>query len=112
MVGIKETKELVKAMLMLGNSAGMALADGKFDWSELGLFVAPLGSLPAALSGLQDLPKEWQDMDDSERDELMKYVQDEFDIPQDNIEEMVEKALQAGILIGQIVANFTKPKSA
>jgi hypothetical protein len=100
MKDIKETKELLRAILSFGSASGKAWEDKKFDWSEVTLFIQPLTMLPAALQGVSEIPAEWKDMDAAERDELMK-VCDEFDIPQENVEEIVEKALKAAVLLGK-----------
>ncbi len=93
MVGIENLKNFVGFGLKMGNAGGLALADGKIDFSDFNHFLAPMSALPAAVQALDDLKGEITDLDEAERKELHQYVIDEFDIPNDKVERLIEKSL-------------------
>jgi hypothetical protein len=83
-MGIEELKDVVFSGLKIGE----ALSDG-IQVTD----VAALVSLPEAISGISDVPAEIADLDEAEAEELKRFVKDNFDIPDDSIEEFVEKAV-------------------
>lgn len=93
MLGIKDLKEAV----YFGLKVGEAASDG-FSYDDFGV----LTSLPAAISGISNVPDELADLDEEEAEELKQFVQDSFDIPDDRLEEMVEKAVYAAIAVYQV----------
>lgn len=103
-VGIKEFKEALKAGLQLGNIVGHSLQDS-FKVMEI---LSLLKDLPAAFQGLDKVPSELADLDEAEKAELYAFVESEFNIPQDEIESYVEKALQFVISFGDLVGKFIK----
>jgi len=106
--GIQETKDVVKFVIRLGEAGAKSLEDGKFSVSDLSNFINAAGALPAAIGGIGSVPAELKDMDVDERAELLAYIKEEFDIAEENIEAVVEKALTAVIglfdLIKEIIA--------
>lgn len=69
--GIKETKEVVRAVVELKKAIDAARADGKFDIKEDFVYFAPV-ALPviAALEGVSNVPAELDGLDDNEAAEL------------------------------------------
>lgn len=107
-VGIKESKEVLDFVLALGNAAGVSLSDGKIGLEDLSNFFGALTVAGPAFEGIQDVVKEFKDLDKEEAAELVTYVKEKFDIPQDDIEAMVEKGLAAALLIGEIIVGLGK----
>lgn len=103
MAGIQETKEVLKVAAEIGNGVGIALQDGKFELSELALFVGALIDLPNAIQGIQQVPVELKDLDETERLELLNYMRDQFDIPQDETEEAVEDHVEFLLSLWKLV---------
>jgi hypothetical protein len=99
MPDIKETKEALAFVLSLGNALGTTLADGKITLSEAPQFMGALMAAPAAFQGLTEVPAELKDLDDAEKAELMAFVQSEFDIPNDQIEGVIEEGLALALAI-------------
>lgn len=90
MLGIEETKDVVRA----GIKIGVAFSDG-IGLDDIGVITV----LPAAIVGIADVPAELADMDEREAKELHQYVVDEFDIDDDNVEEVIEQAVKVVIEI-------------
>lgn len=94
---IKETKEVVYAGLKIGE----ALSDG-IDITDVGALTA----LPAAISGISNVPAEIADMDAAEMEELKQFVKDNFDIPDDRLEEFIEKAVATVVQVYGLYAAY------
>jgi len=96
---MKETTELILACVYLGNGVGKVAESNGFKKGWFGLityfpyFTRFLTSLPSALSGISDIPKELETMSLFDRRRLMQTIKDKFDIPQDEIENVLEDAL-------------------
>lgn len=96
-MGIDNLEILIRASAGLGSAAGRAYEDGKIG-------ITDLNELWAASGHAQDLMRcdfklvvpEWKDLDDMERVELVDLFSDEFEIPQDRAEEVVEGYLKHG----------------
>jgi hypothetical protein len=97
MAGISELKDVVK----FGIGVGEALADG-VQLSDLGALL----ELPNAISGISSVPEELSDLDDEERIELINYIRDEFDLPDEKVEEFVEDSLALVIAIHKLIVKF------
>lgn len=92
--GIQETKDVLSFALTFGNSLGAALKDGKISLAELPGFLPAVVKLPAAISGIQEIPSEISHLSDEEKAELFEFVKDEFDIENDKIEGAVLDGLK------------------
>lgn len=108
MTGIKETKELLKFVLGLGNAAGSAAADKKVDMSDLSALMIPLMSAGEAFAGIGEVPSELKDLTSEECAELLAYCKQEFNIPQDKAEAVVEAALVVLAEIGNLIVALKK----
>ena len=81
--GMEQTEDVVVFIL----DVTKALSDG-FQWAD----IVALKGLPAAIAGIDLVPDELEDMDPDEKAKLLALVQDKFDIPDDQVEDFVEKA--------------------
>jgi hypothetical protein len=105
---MKETTDLVMAVISLANGVGQAVADdGKIDVTDTVYLIEFMGSLPAAASGAEKIPGEIENMTDEQRTDLIALVKAKFDIPQDNVEEVLEDALTVA---EDLVCLFAKVK--
>ena len=81
-VGIKETLEWVRFICKTAKAAGVSLADGKFEWTEVANFFPALMELPTAIEGSGNVFPELSDLDASELKELQAVIMQELaDIP-------------------------------
>lgn len=102
-MGIKEVQDLLIFVCKLAEGFVKTLDDKKFNVLELVNFVPAVTALPAAISGIEDIPAELVDMDDAEREELLAAIADEFDIDADEVEEFVEDALGVVLSLVQLI---------
>ena len=111
MADIKETKELVLFISSLGNALGDALEDGEVDWTDLGTLVGVIRTVGPALEGAQEVFSELSDLSEVEYQELLATAQENFDIPQDQLEEYAESAFDLGLRLAMFVSKFfTEPE--
>lgn len=93
--GIKETKDLIIALAVIGAATGKSLEDGKITLTDVGIYFPALMKFPAAIAGIGDVPKELADLDPTELAELEETLVNEFDIPQDHVKELIADSLKA-----------------
>ena len=110
MEGIKETKEMLGLVIAVGNGVGASLNDNKISIFDLRHFVNALNVSKAAVDNAKNIPKELKDLDEKEKQELVEYVKTTFDIPQDNVEIVVEKALAVAIQFGDLIGALISKK--
>lgn len=92
--GIKETKEVLKFGVELGEAVDRALSDDKMDIADLVQLVPAFTAAGAAFENISLVPKELADMDEAESKELLEWAKAELDLSNDNVEAIVEKALE------------------
>lgn len=109
---IKETKEAVLCIINFANAAGASLEDGKLDLTDALKFWPAIVSLKAAVEGADKIPMEFAAMNDADRDELKQYVVDNFDIPEDKIELIIEQALSAILALWSLLDHGIFSKKA
>lgn len=96
--GIEETADVVVAIASFANATSSALEDGKIGLTDLPLLLNVAMKLPAAFTGISQVPKELGELDAEEKNQLLVLVKEELDFEGD-IEEVVTRAL---IIIGDI----------
>lgn len=102
-----EIVDLVKAIGATISVAGQVLADGKVDLRDL----AKATDLFSALRKFTDvdyiqLMPEAKDLDAAELAQIAKAFKDAFDLPQDNIEILVEQGLSILVTVASLVYEF------
>lgn len=91
-VGTKELTEMVDFVIALGMAVDKSLADGHLDMGDAFNLYPVLQAAPAAFADANKIPTEIEDLSDDEFEELMNHVQEEFDIADDALEEVLERA--------------------
>jgi len=109
MVGIKETKEAMLFGISLAMAVDESTQDG-FQWTDILSLIKPMTKLPAALDGIQEIPSELDDLDENERAELIKAIE-ELEFASEKSEAIAEQALIAGVEIGKLVIEIRKARS-
>ena len=107
MAGIQETKELVGFVLSVGEGVA-ALADGGVSFSDVVKFVEAARRAPAGIGGVGMVLPELKDLDEAEKAELKKFVEEDFDIPQDSVELAIEAAFKVGIDLSDLLKLLPK----
>ena len=100
--GIQQTKELLDFIFSLSEAIYKSAKDGEFTWSDGLNFIEPLKKIAPALDDIDQVIPEVMDLDASEWNELVDYVQANFnlEISEDedsDIETKIEEALNAGV---------------
>jgi hypothetical protein len=106
MPGIEEVKDVISVAAAIGNATGKVLQDDRFDWGELVEFVPALIALPEAVSGISHVPSELLDLDEAEKEQLKKFLIDEFDIPQRDLETVIEDHAKVIIDLWDLVKKY------
>lgn len=99
---MKELKEVLSFAIALGNALGESLEDGELTISDLVNLWAPISSASDAIEGASKVLAEISELDDAKTKELNDFVKSKFDIPQDELEKVVE----AGIGLALNVTKF------
>lgn len=105
---IKETKELLKFVIEMGEAFDKAYADKKIEISEMALLIAPLMQVGPAFEGLDKIGAELKDLSEAEAAELTAFVKEELDLQSDKVEEIIETALEVGVKLYGFVQLFKK----
>jgi hypothetical protein len=93
MYGIEELKDAVKAVCSLGNAIAASLADdGKITLGDATKFIGVVIQLPAAISGIGEVPKELADLTEAEKLEIIALVESELEVG-DRAEQVTIKIL-------------------
>ncbi len=104
----KDLKELLSFGLSLIQAGESALADGKFDLSDVIKFWEPLQKFNDALDGAANIPKSLSSLSTAEAKSIYGWASKEFDLKNDNIENIVEKGLNIALLIISGIAELKK----
>ena len=103
---VKEVKELIGFGISLGERVAKSLEDGELTWTDAFQFVGVLGEANKALQGIGSIPGELADLSEAEKDELVAYVEAEFDIENDKVERAIELGFEIAASLVQFVAEW------
>lgn len=103
MAEVKELKEVLGFICALANGIGEAAKDGQVSLGDATHLVPLLYKLPSAANGIDKIPEEAKDLSQDEIDELVKYIKDELDLPQDKVEMAVEEGLDVALKLYALV---------
>jgi len=106
MLGYQNLKEVIFFIGSLGNGFGKAMEDDKWDIGDAIHFLPAMRDLFPAISDIGSVDDELLDLDDTEKESLKAEVIQHFDIPQDNVEQFIERALGVGLDLLMIVKEF------
>lgn len=102
----KDTVELIIFQGKLFTGVGLAIADGKLTFSDALHFKDALTSALPAYMGINNV--KLSDLEDADnRAEMVAIFSAEFDIPQENIESLVEEGLELALRNYAFAKNLT-----
>ena len=90
-IGTKDIEEMLDFALSLFSAIQKAAEDREFTVTDLRFFVEPLRKIYAAVEGADNIPAEWNDLSDEEKERLSLFFKERFDIPDDELEQFIEK---------------------
>ena len=107
---MKELTEILGFTVSLLEALGKSLDDGKIDFTDVTKLWEPISLAGEAIDGASKVLDEIRTMDEAKKAELMAYVQREFDIPQDEIEQKIEGGISVALGIAMYVSTFVGKK--
>jgi len=94
--GIEEVKDVLDFMFSFIDAVGKARKDGEMSWGDARYFIDPVKKLFDAVEDIDEVLPEIVDLDEDEYDELVAYVRDKWDYDEENLEWVVDTAIEAG----------------
>jgi hypothetical protein len=110
MLGIDNLKKIVKFACDFTKQISSSLSDG-WQWTDAFAFVDEMAQVPGVAKSLNQAAAEIADLTSVERDELLAYLEAEFDIPNDKVEDFVEDAIAFSISAISLVEKFRLMKN-
>ena len=94
--GIEETKDILDFMFSFVEAVGKAKADGEMSWSDARYFIDPVKKLFEAVDDIEEVLPEIEDLSEEEYDQLVEYVKEKWDYDEENLDWVVDTAIEAG----------------
>ena len=91
-IGIEKLKKALAAVIGLGTTITESLADESISAGEWVKISFSGIKLAAAVKDFKALKIEFKDLDETEKAELIAYVETELDLENDQVEAMIEEA--------------------
>lgn len=111
MVGIKETKELLKFVVEFVEAIDKSLEDGSIGFADIANLVSAMLASGPAFTDMNLIPAEMADLSGEEAIELYDYARTELNLNSEKAEEIVEASLEIGLKMYQLIQLF-KPAPA
>lgn len=105
---LEETKELLDLFFAMSRALGKSLEDGNVNFMDLGHFISAISYIAPAVNGISNISKEMLDLDEKEKADLIAYVRDNFDLPNDKVEGYIEMGIIALINFVPIIKVFAE----
>jgi len=110
-LGTDNIKKALKFVGTLTNSIVKALEDdGKIKGMEYFQIAMSLPGLIPVFRNINEIVDEYYDLDEMEMNELKLYFASEFDIPNDQVEEKIEKAFNILLALGDGIIDLIGEK--
>jgi len=97
--GVQATKAVILFLASLGAAVKSAQADGKIDLADLPHLMGPIMSITPAIANAKLLPAEFKDLSLEEKNEVVAFFKEKFDLPNDKTEALVEDAFDAVLVV-------------
>ena len=94
--GIEETKDVLDFVFSFVDAVGKAKKDGEMTWTDARYFIDPVKKLFDAVDEIEEVLPEMEDLSDEEYDELIEYVKGKWDYDEENLDWIVDTAIDAG----------------
>jgi len=107
LLGVENFKKLIKFSCGLTKQINSSTADG-WQWTDALQFIDEATEVPGIAKSFSAIAKELADLSEAERDELKDFVQTEFDIPNDNLEVVLENSIMQAISLVALVNEWRK----
>lgn len=94
--GIEETKDVLDFVFSFVEAVGKAKKDGEMTWTDARYFIDPVKKLFDAVDEIEEVLPEMEDLSDEEYDELVEYVKGKWNYDEENLDWIVDTAIEAG----------------
>ena len=91
MLGIENLK---RALKFINDFTMQVAATKKFRLTSIFSFIDDLFALGGVITEWKNIVAEYRDLDEAEKAQIVQFVKDEFDIPNDEVEAFIEDAFQ------------------
>lgn len=106
---MKETKELVKLIIVGAHALDASLEDGKISFSDFSDFIPVFMKVNAAIDGFKKIGGELKAMTDEQRKELQDEIR-ALDLGDKNIEYLIEEGMLVASSLYKMVGHFQDAK--
>jgi len=107
---MENLKDALLTVIETGETTVEALADGKISISEGVAITWKAIGFVKVVKNFEAIKEEYLNLDDTQKDELIAWFNNEFDIANDNAEEIVEMVFESLIKLGDIFSTVTVNK--
>jgi len=105
----KETIEFLDFAFDVADAVQASLADdGKITLKDAPKFLNSIWKMPAAIGGMQDIPKELADLEPAERAEILAFAKRRFSLPDEELEVLIEQTLESGWGFAENIRDLVK----
>ena len=94
--GIEETKDILDFVFSFVEAVGKAKKDGEMTWTDARYFIDPVKKLFEAVDDIEEVLPEIEDLSEEEYDQLVEYVKEKWDYEEENLDWVVDTAIEAG----------------
>jgi hypothetical protein len=109
--GIKETKEGLALVFSIMNAAGKTLEDGRVNLLDVPYWLPVASKAAPAIENFKSIWPEIKDFQGTEIEELKRWGNAEFDIPQDEFEAYFELGYAILLDLSKLVSQFQATRS-
>lgn len=110
MAGIENLKNGLGSLIEFGIALEQALADNKIKFFEAIGLITNLIQLAPAIANFKQIEMEYRDIDEAEWTELYQYFVSKFDLENDRLEAIIEKAFEMLYSIEDFIATLKAGK--
>ena len=94
--GIEEVKDILDFIFSFIEAVGKARKDGEMSWGDARYFIDPVKKLFDAVEDIEEVLPEIEDLSTEEYDELVLYVKEKCDYDEENLDCVVDTAIDSG----------------
>lgn len=104
---MKETTEMLDLVFKLTGALSSSLEDGKFQViTDAPKFIASAMAAPKAITGANLIPAELTSATEEDRQKLITFARERFDLPDDELEILIEDSLDEMLRLFRLAKRY------